>query len=126
MIRNTTLAIGLAALAGMMMARAADAQRSSAKRDAASSAKRAELLAPTTGLSLGVYALTAPGVSISGADVEGSFQTKMGQGLGVSLEYGLNQQFSLFGSLDIAKQQTAADTYPGGEFGLGHFELGAR
>src|SRR4051812_39322974 len=126
MSRIPMLAIGLAAVAGSMMARTAHGQHSSAQRADRTSAKRSELLAPTTGLAIGVYVLDAPGVSISGGDVEGTFHTGMGQGLGVSLDYGLNQQFSLFGSIDIAKQHTTQDTYPDGEFGLGHFELGLR
>jgi len=97
----------------------------SASSSPSSSAKRAD---PdrTSGFTLGVYTLAVPGLSISGTDVDGSFEANFGQGLGVSVDYGFNRMFSAFASLDIAKQQTGPHTFPSGDMGLSHFEIGGR
>ena len=80
----------------------------------------------TTGLSLGVHAIGAPGVSITGDDIDGAFETNFGAGFGAMVGYGFNRTFSAFASIDIAKQKTAPDVYPAGNFGLLHLQAGAR
>lgn len=118
----TVLAVAALALGGT-----AQAQRSTTQRSAASSsAKRSDADNHAPGLALGIYTLAAPGVSISGQDVDGTFNTTMGEGVGVLAEYGLNRTWSLFASLDVAKQATGQDVTPSGTMGLAHFEIGGR
>jgi len=80
----------------------------------------------TAGLSLGIHAIGAPGVSISGEDINGAFETYFGAGFGATVAYGFTRTFSAFGSIDLAKQQTAPDVEPAGNFGLLHVQAGAR
>jgi hypothetical protein len=75
---------------------------------------------------LGVYTLGAPGLTLSGADIDdGPFKTNFGPGAGVMVGYGFNRTFSGYASVDVAKQN-ANDPDIGGSFGLRHIELGAR
>jgi hypothetical protein len=76
-------------------------------------------------LVLGVYTMAAPGVTLTGDDVDGTFKTNFGPGAGVMVGYGFNRTFSGFASLDLAKQGTSGGDL-GGSFGLRHIELGAR
>ena len=78
-----------------------------------------------TGLMLGVYTIGAMGLSISGNDVDGTIKTNFGPGAGLSVGYGFNQTFSAFASFDLAKQGTSGDDFQG-NFGLTHFQVGAR
>jgi hypothetical protein len=79
-----------------------------------------------TGFVLGVYTMAAPGLSLSGADIDdGPFRTNFGPGGGVMIGYGFNRTFSGYASVDVAKQ-SASDPDIGGSFGLRHIELGAR
>ncbi|MFN8583428.1 MAG: hypothetical protein U0163_20935 [Gemmatimonadaceae bacterium] len=78
-----------------------------------------------TGISLGVYSIAAPGVTITGADVDGEFKTKSGGGAGVVLGIGVTPLLSVFASIDIAKQQSSAADYDG-TFGLAHAEAGVQ
>jgi hypothetical protein len=80
----------------------------------------------TLGLTLGAYALAAGGVQVTGPDIDGDFSTNLGEGLGVTVGYGFNRIFSAFASLDLVKQATAPGIYPGGTYGLAHFEVGGR
>jgi len=98
---------------------------SQANQRADASAKRVET-DRTSGFTLGIYTLAIPGLSITGQDVDGAFETDFGQGLGVSVDYGFNRMFSAFASLDIAKQRTSDGTFPSGDLGLSHFEVGGR
>jgi len=102
------------------------AQRTSSQR--ADGSVSSKLLRPdrTSGLTLGVYTLAVPGVSISGVDVDGTFATDFGQGAGLSVDYGINRMFAVFASVDVAKQRTSDNTYPSGTFGLAHIEIGGR
>jgi hypothetical protein len=103
----------------------AQSQRTSARADANAPSRS---LGPdrTTGFTLGVYTLAAPGVSVSGVDVDGTFATDFGQGAGLSADYGINRMFAVFASVDVAKQRTSDGTYPSGDFGLAHIEIGGR
>jgi hypothetical protein len=79
-----------------------------------------------TGFVLGVYTMAAPGLTLSGADIDdGPFKTNFGPGGGVMIGYGFNRTFSGYASVDVAKQ-SASDPDIGGSFGLRHIELGAR
>lgn len=80
----------------------------------------------TAGLSLGIHAIGAPGVSISGEDIDGAFETNFGAGIGATVAYGFTRTFSAFASIDLAKQQTGPDVEPAGNFGLLHVQAGAR
>jgi outer membrane protein with beta-barrel domain len=130
--------IGRAAAAALVLAattiastRAASAQ--SARGGGAGSAsgsrsfgKTTDARDLTTGITVGVYSLAAPGLSISGPDFDGTFSTKLGEGGGLMAAYGFNRTFSAYASLDLAKQATTEHTVPHGTFGLAHFEIGAR
>jgi len=74
---------------------------------------------------LGVYTIAAPGVTLTGDDVDGTFKTNFGPGAGVMAGYAFNRTFSGFASVDVAKQGTSGGDL-GGSFGLSHIELGAR
>lgn len=78
------------------------------------------------GFMLGVHSIAAPGLTLGGGEVDGEFITKFGAGAGVTVGYGITRVFSGFASLDVAKQNTAADVEPAGSWGLSHFEVGAR
>ena len=78
-----------------------------------------------TGLVLGVYTIAAPGLTLTGDDVDGTFKTNLGPGAGVMAGYAFNRTFSGYASVDVAKQGTSGGDL-GGSFGLRHIELGAR
>ena len=78
------------------------------------------------GFMLGVHSIGAPGLTLSGGEIDGEFITKFGAGAGATVGYGFNRVFSAFASLDVAKQNTATDVEPAGSWGLSHFEVGAR
>jgi len=114
----TTLRVAATALAtlasvAMLLTNAAHAQSSSGNDR-------------TRGFVLGVHSIAAPGVKISGGDINGEFSTTFGAGAGVTVGYGINRIFSGFTSLDVAKQKTGEDVFPQGSYGLAHFEVGAR
>jgi len=132
---NTLIAALVLVVGGTGLTATADAQRASGQRAGATSsgassggttAAKRDAQAPNTGFSFGVYTLVAPGLTISGPDVDGTFSTSFGQGLGVSADYGFNSTFSGFASLDLARQSTTTGTVPQGTFGLAHLELGVR
>lgn len=114
-------------LAMFALATTADAQRTSAPKTATKPAT--QITTPDgrrTGFVLGVYTMGAPGLTLSGADIEdGPFRTGFGPGAGVMFGYGFNRTFSGYASVDVAKQ-SANDADLGGSFGLRHIELGAR
>jgi hypothetical protein len=126
--RFAVAALLLAATTGLT--RGAHAQSSRGDHTSSSSSSRFDKTTDardlTTGLSLGIYSLVAPGVSFTGADVDGSWHTKLGEGAGLVAAYGFNRTFSAFVSLDLAKQETGEDVVPAGSFGLAHFEIGGR
>jgi hypothetical protein len=117
----TTLAI-----ASLTLSTSASAQRSKARRVTPEPTRREAIDERTLGFMFGVHTIAAPGINISGEDIDGTFSTNFGAGAGVMLGYGFNERFSGFISLDVAKQQTGEDVHPEGTFGLGHLELGVR
>jgi hypothetical protein len=74
---------------------------------------------------LGLYALAAPGITITGADIDGTFETNFGPGAGLLLGFAFNPTFTSYVSLDLARQGSGMSDI-GGTFGLVHFEVGAR
>jgi opacity protein-like surface antigen len=129
--------IGRLAAATMVLAattvavtRAASAQASRGDRASSSSSRSFDRTTDardlTAGLSIGVYSLAAAGVSISGPEVDGAFETKLGEGAGLVAGYGFNRTFSVFASIDLAKQATAQGVAPAGTYGLAHLEIGGR
>ncbi len=124
--RNFGIAMRVATVTAMFaLATAAEAQHSSTHK--AGTTANSKPIVPDgrrTGLVLGVYTIAAPGVTLTGDDVDGTFKTNFGPGAGVMVGYGFNRTFSGFASLDLAKQGMSGDI--GGNFGLRHIELGAR
>jgi hypothetical protein len=116
-------------LAALTFSATLDAQRSPARptstKPAAPARAAANDLVPGRGLQLGVYTLAAPGVSITGEDVDGTFSTTFGGGAGVMVGYGFNPIWSGYAALDVARQGSG-NTDVEGTFGLAHFEIGAR
>lgn len=116
--------IGLAALATSNAARAQSPARSNSARvnERRSTADDSR----TRGFVLGVHSIAAPGLSITGDDIDGEFKTNLGMGAGVSLGYGFTRTLTAFASLDVAKQKFANTDYDNATFGLGHIEAGLR
>jgi hypothetical protein len=73
----------------------------------------------------GAHTIAAPGVTVTGADIEGTWGTAMGGGLGVMVGYDLNKAVTGFVSFDVARQGSGVN-YMTGSFGLVHAELGVR
>ncbi len=73
----------------------------------------------------GAHTIAAPGVSITGPDVDNVFGTGLGGGLGIMAGYELNKAVTAFASFDVAKQNSGVN-YMSGSFGLVHAELGIR
>src|SRR4051812_34341125 len=116
---------GAMVMAMFALATSAEAQHSSThKPTTKASSKPIVPDGRRTGLVLGVYTIAAPGVTLTGDDVDGTFKTNFGPGAGVMVGYGFNRTFSGFASVDLAKQGMSGDI--GGNFGLRHIELGAR
>jgi hypothetical protein len=124
---------GIALAAAMALtiaahATAAEAQRTTtAHRPVARATDRIQVVdGRRTGFVLGVYTMAAPGVTITGGDVDGGpFKTGFGPGGGLLVGYGFNRTFTGFAALDLAKQSAPSD-YGGGSLGLTHLEIGAR
>jgi hypothetical protein len=124
---------GMSLAAALALAIAAPATRAEAQR--ATTTRRPVTKSPDriavvdgrrTGFVLGVYSMAAPGVTITGGDVEGGpFKTGFGPGGGFMVGYGFNRTFTGFASIDLAKQSAPSD-YSGGSFGLSHMEIGGR
>lgn len=117
-------AICLATLTVADVARAQSAARSTAART--DDGRNTPGDSRTRGFVLGVHSIAAPGVSVTGNDIDGEFKTDMGMGAGVTLGYGFSRTLTAFASLDIAKQRFANTDYDGATFGLGHIEAGLR
>lgn len=120
------VATATAALALIAITAPLGAQRSAGR--AATSAGRAGTSAADdrlTGVMFGVTTVAAPGVSVGGPDFDFDFKTSFGTGVGVMVGYGFSPMWSVFGSLDVAKQNSAMPQAEG-TWGLLHLELGAR
>jgi hypothetical protein len=111
------------ATATLTLAPAAGAQRtSSTSKPAASAPKAKERRNPWV---FGAHTIAAPGVTVTGQDIEGSWGTAMGGGLGIMVGYDLNKSITGFASFDVARQGSGVN-YMTGSFGLVHAELGVR
>jgi hypothetical protein len=119
MFRNLK-GIAIAALAAAIVAPAAGAQRT---RTASKPAPR--VVERASKWVFGAHVVAAPGVSVTGADIEGTWGTGMGGGLGVMAGYDINKSVTGFASLDVARQPSGVN-YMTGSFGLVHAELGLR
>ena len=73
----------------------------------------------------GAHTIAAPGVTVTGQDIDGTWGTAMGGGLGIMVGYDLNKSVTGFASLDVARQGSGVN-YMTGSFGLVHAELGVR
>jgi hypothetical protein len=127
-IASRVAAAGLATLAlGLSFADSVHAQRP-ARASAAPTedSRNTPGDSRTRGFVLGVHSVAAPGVSITGDDIDGEFKTDFGMGAGVTLGYGFTRMLTAYASLDIAKQRFANTDYDGATFGLGHIEAGVR
>jgi hypothetical protein len=125
-IMGRTAARGTMALAMLALSTAAQAQqRTTGRRPTAKPAPKPVLVdnrAP--GVMLSVYTVGAQGVTVSGADMDGSLTTGFGPGAGVMVGYGFNKTFSGYASVDVAKQNASGAIT--GSFGLRHMEIGGR
>jgi hypothetical protein len=127
-IRVATIAVAvLLAVTTAVEGQRTTSQRPATRRGAALAAerKRAAEDERAKGFILGAYTIAAPGLSVSGGEMDGAVKTGFGPGAGVMIGYGFNRIWSSFVSLDLAKQNASAGDYEG-SFGLAHFEVGAR
>lgn len=126
---RTTTRLAVIVAATFAVSATADAQRPASRRTAPARSDAHEMNDDRmTGLSLGLHTIAVPGITISSSSpgFDGSFETKLGPGVGAMVAYGFNRTFSAFASLDLAKQPTGADVEPHGSFGLMHVMVGAR
>lgn len=122
----TTQHVAILALATATISVVARAQAPTGRASAPAPTDRTTLPTERTkGFILGVQTIAAPGISITGPDVDGEFKTNFGAGAGVMFGYGFSRLVSAYASLDLAKQQSGAPTYAG-TFGLAHLEAGVR
>jgi hypothetical protein len=126
-----SLIIGAAGLgmAALSLTTPAFAQASAEHSSAAPAAKAGSTTSEPrrTGFMLGVHSVAIPGLAIGGgADQNGEFNTTFGGGAGVTVGYGVSRLFTVFTSMELAKQKTAPTDTPEGSWGLVHLELGAR
>lgn len=115
--------VATVATATFTLAPAVAAQRTSTATKAAASAPKAK--ARTNPWVFGAHTIAAPGVTVTGQDIEGSWGTAMGGGLGIMVGYDLNKSVTGFASFDVARQGSGVN-YMTGSFGLVHAELGVR
>jgi hypothetical protein len=119
-IMKSAVTVGMAALA---MAPLAGAQPSTSPSKSAAKAPAARQ--HTNKWVFGAHTIAAPGVTVTGQDVDGTWGTSLGAGLGVMVGYDLNKAVTAFGSVDVARQGSGVD-YMTGSFGLVHAEIGVR
>jgi hypothetical protein len=125
MYRSSKAIIGSAGLAVLgaliLLSPTAHAQRPTASRPVGK--------APTPPRSnkwvFGAHTIAAPGVTVTGPDIEGTWGTSMGAGLGLMVGYDINRAVTAFGSLDLSRQGSGVN-YMTGSFGLVHAEVGIR
>ena len=119
-IMTRAVTLGLAALT---FAPIAGAQRTTTAAKPAATAPRAK--ERTNKWVFGAHTIAAPGVSITGPDIDGTFGTGLGGGLGIMAGYELNKAVTGFASLDVARQGSGVN-WMSGSFGLVHAEIGVR
>ena len=118
-IMTGAVTLGLAALT---LAPTAGAQRTTTAKPAASAPRAKER---TNKWVFGAHTIAAPGVSITGPDIDGTFGTGLGGGLGIMAGYELNKAVTGYASLDVARQGSGVN-WMSGSFGLVHAEIGVR
>ena len=126
-IMQGAMTLGLVALT---FAPTADAQRpatTTTTKPAATAAAPApqKSKARTNKWVFGAHTVAAPGISITGPDVDGTFNTALGGGLGIMAGYEINRAVTLFGAFDVARQNSGVN-WMSGSFGLVHAEVGVR
>jgi hypothetical protein len=118
------ITIGVAvAIAATFAADPAAAQRTTSVSKPAAKAPAAK--ERTNKWVFGAHTIAAPGVSVTGADIEGSWGTGMGGGIGIMAGYEINKSVVGFASFDVARQPSGVN-YMTGSFGLVHAEVGIR
>jgi hypothetical protein len=118
--------IRVATLAAVLTQTASAQRTGTTPRSNATAPKRATTNSPTLGWMLGGYTAAAPGVKVTGPDIDGYFDTTFGLGAGTIVGYGFNERFTGFLSIDVTKQQSGPGSRPEGSYGLRHIEIGAR
>lgn len=113
---------GIMLTATALVALASDA---GAQRPRTSSKPAPGAPARTSKWVFGAHTIAAPGVSVTGADIEGTWGTGMGGGIGIMAGYEINRSVTGFASFDVAKQPSGVN-YMTGSFGLVHAEVGLR
>ena len=118
--------LSMVIIAVAMLAQPASAQRGSVPRRTTAAEKKSTPTADQKpGFTLGVHTIAAMGMTVSGADWDGSLKTNFGPGAGVSVGYGFNRTFTAFALFDLAKQGASGDDVEG-SLGLTHLEVGGR
>jgi hypothetical protein len=126
MYRSSRKIIGRTAVAAawlMMAATVTHAQRSTTVSKRA--AKAPAVKERSNKWVFGAHTIAAPGVTVTGQDIDGTWGTGLGGGLGIMAGYELNRAVTGFASLDVARQGSGVN-YMSGSFGLVHAEIGVR
>jgi len=121
-IRAAAVAVAMLALTSVAQAQQAVASTTALTSDARNVTGGDR----TKGFMLGIHTIAAPGLTISGGDIDGDFATTFGAGAAVTVGYGITRMLGIFLSADVARQKTAPDDSPEGSWGLTHVQLGAR
>ena len=123
---NTTLRVAAIVLATLTLGSEALSQRSTDPAAFRDDTRKPAASDRMKGFMLGVYTVGAPGITLSGEDIDGTFATTFGPGAGATIGFGVTNRLSAYASFDIAKQKTAPEDTPDGSWGLAHFEVGGR
>ena len=125
---HTTIRVAMTALVTLTVAAPCEAQRASERAvPPAHDAKAVSADHRPTGFMLGVRSIASPGLSLPmEVGNDGQYQTTFGVGAGTIIGYGINETFSVYTSLDVAKQKAGPDEAIQGSWGLVDLALGAR
>lgn len=124
---HTTIRVALIGLATLALAAPCEAQRSTKQAAApVRDGKQTTADHRPTGFMLGVRSIAAPGLSMPMENGDSNYNLKLGVGAGAIIGYGINETFSVFTSLDLAKQKTGENEAVQGSWGFVDMEIGAR
>jgi hypothetical protein len=123
---NTTIRVAAIMFATLTLGSEALSQRSTEPAAFRDDTRKPAASDRMKGFMLGVYTVGAPGITLTGDDIDGTFATTFGPGAGATIGFGVTNRLSAYASFDIAKQKTAPDDTPDGSWGLAHFEVGGR